>query len=132
MIMYKKQIMRSVKIFLVDNDLLSLNIYREGLGNLGYKDISLYLNGTICLNNLNQKPNVIFLNHHLDDTAGFEVLKKIKRYSPNVYVVIVSSEENIRTANEALTHGAFDYITKGSDEIDKMHMVIERIYSIEK
>ena len=124
--------MKRLKIFLVDGDLYSLNIYRQGLDKLGYNDISLYLNGVICLNNLHQKPNIIFLNYPLSDIAGFEILKKIKRYNHSIYVIVVSNQENMEIANEALKYGAFDYIIKGDDEIIKMNNVIERIYTIEK
>ncbi len=122
----------SVNIFLVDDDLFSLNIYRQGLENLGYQKVSLFLNGTICLNNLNQKPNIIFLDHNMDDLTGFEVLKKIKRVDPNVFVVIVSAQENMKIAVDALKYGAFDYIIKGDNEIEKMQNVIERIESIKQ
>lgn len=121
-----------VNIFLVDDDLFSLNIYRQGLENLGYNKVSLFLNGTICLSNLNQKPDIIFLDHNMDDLTGFEVLKKIKRYDPNVLVVIVSAQENMKIAVDALKYGAFDYIIKGDNEIEKMQNVIERMESIKQ
>lgn len=122
----------SANIFLVDDDLFSLNIYRQGLENLGYNKVSLFLNGTICLSNLNQKPDIIFLDHNMDDLTGFEVLKKIKRFDPNVLVVIVSAQENMKIAVDALKYGAFDYIIKGDNEIEKMKNVIERMESIKQ
>lgn len=120
------------KIFLVDDDLFSLNVYRQNVENLGYNDVSLFLNGTICLNNLHQKPTVIFLDHNMDDLNGFEVLKKIKRYDPNIYVVIISAQENMKVAIDALKYGAFDYIIKGDNESEKMKHVLLRIESIQK
>lgn len=124
--------MKSSKIFLVDDDLFSLNVYRQALDSLGYKDISLFLNGTICLNNLQQKPNIIFLNYQMCDNIGLDLLKRIKRYSSAIYIVIFSANENINDASEALKFGAFDYIIKGDDEIAKMNLVIERIFAIEQ
>ena len=132
MIMYKKQVMKSSKIFLVDDDIFSLNVYRQALDNLGYKDISLFLNGTICLSNLHQKPNIIFLKYQMCDNVGLDLLKKIKRYSSDIYIVIFSADEDVNDANEALKFGAFDYIIKGDDEIAKMNNVIERIFAIEQ
>jgi len=123
---------KTAKIFLVDDDLYSLNLYQQTLTNLGYENISLFLNGTICLNNLQQKPVVIFLDHNMDELNGFEVLKKIKRFDPNIYVVIVSSQENMQIAIDALKYGAFDYIIKGDNNMEKMAKVIERINLIEE
>lgn len=121
---------KTTKIFLVDDDLFSLNVYRQNLENLGYKDVSLFLNGTICLNNLHQKPTIVFLDHNMDDLNGFEVLKKIKRYDPNIYVVIISAQESMKIAIDALKYGAFDYIIKGDNESEKMKNVLLRIESI--
>ena len=123
---------KAINIFLVDDDLFSLNIFRQGLENIGYENISLFLNGIICLNNLSQKPDVIFLDHNMDDLTGFEVLKKIKRVDPNIFVIMVSAQENINIAVDALKYGAFDYIIKGDDEIEKMHQVILRTQFIKE
>lgn len=118
------------KIFLVDDDLFSLNYNQQELHNSGFDDISLFLNGTVCLNNLHLKPDVIFLDHNMDTMTGFEVLKKIKRFDPNINVIIVSGQETIKTAVDALKYGAFDYIMKGDNEIEKMKNAIERIKNI--
>lgn len=122
----------NTKIFLVDDDLFSLNTYRQHLENLGYNDVSLFLNGTICLNNLYKKPGVIFLDHNMDNLTGFDVLKKIKRYDSTIYVVIISAQENMKGAVNALKYGAFDYIIKGHNESENMRQVLLRIDSIQK
>lgn len=120
------------KIFLVDDDLFSLNLYQQELENLGFNDITLYQNGTICLYNLFQRPSIIFLDHHMNDISGIEVLKKIKRYDPNIYVVMISGQESMKVAIEALKYGAFDYIIKGDNETEKIKKVIEKIELVEE
>ncbi len=122
----------TAKVFLVDDDLFSLNVYHQNVKNMGYTDVSLFLNGTICLNNLHKKPTIIFLDHNMEDLNGFEVLKKIKRYDPNIYVVIISAQESMKIAVDALKYGAFDYIIKGDNESERMKNVLLRIESIQK
>jgi len=124
--------MKDFKIFLVDDDLFSLYQYRQGLNDLGYKNIELFENGSLCLNSLHRKPSVVFLDHHQHESADFEVLKKIKRYNPNIYVVIVSMLEDRKTAADALQHGAFDYMVKNGNEIPKMKDALERIIAIQE
>ena len=121
-----------IKVFLVDNDLITLNKYRQGLEDSDYKDIHLFLNGVICINNLHLKPYIIFLNHPIDESSGFDVLKKIKQHHPNIYVVIMSNQENINLAVDVLRNGAFDYIVKGDNEISKMKNVIDRVFLLDK
>ncbi len=119
-----------IKIFLVDDNLFTLNIYNKELDDSGYEDVSLFLNGTLCLNNLHQKPNVIFLDHNMDDVTGFEALKKIKRFDPNIFVVIVSAQDEMKIAVDALKYGAFDYIIKGEGDVVKMKKVLAKISEV--
>ena len=116
-----------LKFFIVDDDVFCAKLYEQFLNNINCNDIVYFDNGKDCLLNLNQNPDIIFLDHNMDDLSGFEVLKKIKRYSPNIYIVMISAQENIKTAVDALKYGAFDYIIKDSNVTDKMTQVINKI-----
>lgn len=120
------------KFFIVDDDIFCANVYQQYLKNMNYSDITYYSNGNDCLINLNQNPDIIFLDHNMEDITGFEVLKKIKRYNPNIYVVMVSGQENIKTAVDALKYGAFDYVIKDNNVCDKMTQVIDKIIKVKE
>jgi len=122
---------KNKKIFLVDDDLFSLNLYTKILENLAYKDLVTFTSGTQCLEKLSQKPKIIFLDYQMDDISGFEVLKKIKRYNPNIFIVMLSGQDNMKIAIDTLKYGAFDYIIKGDNEADKISKVLERIEILE-
>lgn len=126
------QNIQTMKLFLVDDDTFSLHLYYQNILNLGYTDVKLFENGMECLNNLNLKPEVVFLDHNMDNLSGFEVLKKIKRVDPNIFVVMVSAQENMKTAVDALKYGAFDYIIKGDNELLKIENVLSRIELIKE
>lgn len=120
------------KFFIVDDDIFCANMYEQYLKNANYSDITYFNNGNDCLNNLNQNPDIIFLDHNMDDITGFEVLKKIKRYNPNIYVVMISGQENIKTAVDALKYGAFDYVIKDANVCDKLTQVINNIIKVKE
>jgi DNA-binding NtrC family response regulator len=120
------------KFFIVDDDIFCANVYQQYLKNMNYNDITYFSNGNDCLINLNQNPDIIFLDHNMEDITGFEVLKKIKRYNPNIYVVMVSGQENIKTAVDALKYGAFDYVIKDNNVCDKMGLVIDKIIKVKE
>ncbi len=123
---------QTFRIFLVDDDSFYLALLEKRLINSGYTSIQLFTNGIDCLNELGQKPDIIFLDHNMDTYSGYEVLKKIKRYDPNIFVVMVSGQEDIKTAVDSLKHGAFDYITKSGDDEQKIIEVIEKIAHVKK
>ena len=121
---------KELKIFIVDDDPFYLNILKQTLSNLGYQNVSMFESGTACLQKLNEKPDVILLDYNMDTYTGYEVLKKIKRFDPNIYVVMISSQDDVKSAVDTLKHGAFDYIQKGDDDEKVIKHVLERIIKV--
>lgn len=122
--------MQNLKIFVVDDDLYYLHLFGQYLSNLGCLRVTTFENGTDCLLQLEQQPDVIFLDYQMDTLTGYEVLKKIKRHNPNIYVVMISAQDQIKPVVDALKHGAFDYLQKGDNEPQKVKEVLERILDV--
>ena len=121
-----------MKFFIVDDDAFCRNVYEHCLNEIGYKNITQYENGKDCLDNLALFPTVIFLDHNMEDITGFEVLIKIKRYNPNIFVVMVSAQDTIKTAVDALKYGAFDYIVKDDKVCDSLKSVVEKVIFVQE
>jgi polysaccharide export outer membrane protein len=68
----------------------------------------------------------------MENLTGMEVLKKVKRFDPNIYVVFISGQEDISTAVEALKLGAFDYIIKGGNDIQSIEKVLIKIKNVKE
>ncbi len=122
--------MNDFKIFVCDDDVFYLNILKQKLINIGCEDISLFENGSDLLNEIPENPDVVFLDYMMDDVTGEEVLNKIKRINPDIFVVVVSGQEGIQTAVNMLKQGAFDYLQKGDDELKKISDVLLKISEV--
>jgi DNA-binding NtrC family response regulator len=122
----------ALKIFLVDDDKFCLSLYQLHLSNLGYNDVSLYNTGVECLNDLTIQPDVIFLDYNMDLYNGLDVLKKIKRFNPDIYVVFLSGQENLETAVNSLKYGAFDYLVKNDDVQQNIAKTLFKINQVKK
>ncbi len=85
-----------LKIYIVDDEIMYLGVFEQYLLNGGFKDITTFDNGDDCINNLQNKPDVIFLDYNMDNLTGYDVLKKIKRYDPNIHVIMISGQEEIK------------------------------------
>lgn len=116
---------KKIKIFLVDDDELTVKLTRFHLRLHGYEDVSTYSNGLSCLNNLIYKPQVIFLDKHMDDMAGLDVLKKIKEIDSSIFVAIFSGDDNPLVIEEFKKHGANEYIVKGLDAMKKIEDILQ-------
>lgn len=122
--------MKEFKIFIVDDDIFYLNILQQYMINLGCQHITCFENGTDCLEQLKEKPHIVFLDYNMNVMTGYELLKNIKRIDPNIYVVMVSGQDDADTTVEVLKYGAFDYIQKGEKEAEKIKDVMTRILHV--
>lgn len=119
-------------IFVVDDDRFHLEIMKKILFDAGIGNIRCFESGVECLNEIHHNPEVIFLDHQMDVYSGFETLRKIKRYNPNAFVVMVSAQEDIETAVATLKHGAFDYIKKDDKLGENITAVLFKIEEIKE
>jgi DNA-binding NarL/FixJ family response regulator len=118
---------KNIKIFLVDDDELTVKLTRFHLRLQGYEDVSTYSNGLACLNNLVYKPQVIFLDKHMDDMPGLEVLKKIKDLDSSIYVAIFSGDDNPQVIADFKKNGANEYVVKGLDAMKQIENILRTI-----
>jgi DNA-binding NtrC family response regulator len=62
-----------------------------------------------------QQPDVVLLDINMPRMNGVEVLKDIKRIDESIAVIMVTANEQVAMAAEALRHGAFGYVPKPFD-----------------
>lgn len=113
--------------FIVDDDPFVGLLYKKHLSNLGYNNLHHFHSGVECLNNLHLNPEIVLLDHQMSRVNGFEVLKKIKRSTPDTAVIMVSGQEDMATALNALKYGAFDYIIKDNTETARIEEALKRL-----
>ncbi len=115
------------KIFIVDDDLFNCRVYTKHLENLNFTNLFSFQSGVECLDKLVLKPEIILLDHQMEHINGFETLKKIKRFDPNIFTIIVSGQTDMNVAINSLKFGAFDYIIKGKNDTTKITSTLNRI-----
>ena len=124
--------MTDMKIFIVDDDIFCLALYQQLLRNLGYSDVTPFNSGEECLEHLAEQPDLVFLDYNMEGMNGIEVLKRIKAANPATMVYIISGQENAAVGEEAIQHGALDYIVKSSLSPDKVATVMDKAKSLYK
>lgn len=120
-------------IFLVDDDPISQKILETQFKEHSHFEIKTFSTGEDCLNNLRQKPAIIFLDYYLNATnpkaeTGLQILDKIKEADPNIQVVMLSSQEKLEIAINCMKHDAFDYIVKGESAFHRAQKAIAIIF----
>ncbi len=121
---------KDLSIFVIDDDPVCQELYKQYLLNMGFTRISLFDNGQQCINELTRKPDIILLDHQMAPMNGMETLKKIKRFDPDIYLIYISAQQDMKVAIDALKYGAFDYIIKGNMEEDLLGAIIHKIIDV--
>ncbi|MGZ3920709.1 MAG: response regulator [Bacteroidia bacterium] len=123
---------KQTSIFLVDDDAVFLKsleieflLYPEYV-------ITPFLTGEQCINNLNQGPQIIILDYHLDGINkkainGIQTLDKIHEFNPLLPVIILSSQDKIEVAVDCMHHNACDYIVKNETAFIRLQRKISSI-----
>jgi signal transduction histidine kinase len=76
------------------------------------------------------KPDVVFLDLFLPDGLGLDSFNQLKEYSGGSAVIILSGLSDTKTALEAITLGAQDYLAKGEFDEKLLEKTIR--YSMER
>jgi|Deesub1362A_J573_1020465.scaffolds.fasta_scaffold00045_92 DNA-binding NtrC family response regulator len=75
--------------------------------------VSTASSGKAGLKEIQQKNfDLVLTDLRMPDIDGLEVLKQVKEIAPETEVIIITGYGTIKTAVEALKHGAYDYIEK--------------------
>jgi two-component system, OmpR family, response regulator len=126
-----------IKIFLVDDDALSLKLMESEFLELADFIIETYPTGEQCVMHLSSSPDVIILDYHLDGIDknamnGIETLDKIKAFNSDVPVIMLSSQDKIEVAVNCMHHRAFDYVVKSETAVLRLQRIITTIFSYKK
>mgnify|MGYP003293595063 CR=1 FL=1 len=101
------------KVFICDDAIFIRETLFDIISEKGYKNIHLFENGKKLLANLEaEKPNAVFLDIHLPDGNGLEILQKIKKQNSEVVVIMISADDRENTVNKASEYGAECFIPK--------------------
>ncbi len=104
-------------------DWASMNIEVIGLAENGEEAYALYVE---------HKPELVIADINMPKMDGLELLKKLHAEDPSVLVIFISAYSKFSYAQEALKHGAFDYVIKPFAEQDLIDTVQRGVETIQK
>jgi len=103
------------KILVIDDERSIRNSMKDILQYEGH-DVILAENGMEGLVSVkSEKPDIVFCDIKMPKMEGIEVLKRIKEFSTDTPVIMISGHGTIDTAIEAIRKGAYDFIEKPLD-----------------
>lgn len=113
------------RIFVIDDDRHYARMLSYRLDKNPNYRVVVFHSGEEVLKNLDDKPDLMLLDIMMPGVDGVEVLRQVVSRYPELPVIMVSAQGVIDTAVEAMKIGAYDYITKGQDDLVKLDSIVK-------
>lgn len=89
-------------------------------------DVDTAEDGDIALQKIiDNQYDIVLLDLEMKRMDGITVLREMKKVNKNPYVIILTGNNQLPTAQECIKLGAKDYITKPYDPEELLHIVIK-------
>ncbi len=103
------------RILVVDDEIAIVDVLKSFLEDKGHKVFTAFDGEEAVVSAKQERPHLILLDIYLPKLDGLEVLKAVRKFDESVGVIMITAFREEQTAKEALSLGAFDYITKPFD-----------------
>ncbi len=123
---------KAISTYIIDDDPFYSNLIANWLFENYRADIKMYADAESCLNELNNTPDIIFLDYNLfqqekQNMDGNTALSALLEKNPKLKIVMLSSVENPYVVSEAIKNGAADYVLKNDDTIFNINRIMKGI-----
>ncbi|WP_066758990.1 sigma-54-dependent transcriptional regulator [Crocinitomix algicola] len=116
-----------MRIFIVEDDTWYAQFLKHHISLNPDNEVETFESGKEYKKALKRKPDVVCLDFTLPDSSGEELLKLTKAQSPETEVIIVSGQEDVKTAIGLLKLGAYDYLTKDEETTERIWNLLIKI-----
>ncbi|MDV2504477.1 MAG: response regulator [bacterium] len=103
---------RGHKILVVDDEIAVCKELNKFLEFKGFSVVEAYDGDQALEAYRDEKPDIVLLDIRMPGKDGLETLRELKALDPEVSVIMVTAVHEEALAKQAMTEGAFDYITK--------------------
>lgn len=118
---------KEFKILVAEDDSLVREAVRQLLAREGY-DVRVAADGPEALKTLAMRElDLVVTDLKMPGATGLDVLRQVRRMTPDTAVIIMTAYGTLETALEAMRQGAFDYLTKPF-QIEQMTLAVEKAY----
>jgi len=115
------------KIFVVEDNEWYGELLAHRLGQNPDHSVHRFTTARACLDHLGEKPDFITLDYSLPDAQGEQVLRQIRERLAGTEVIVISGQEDVSTAVSMLRQGAYDYLVKDENTLDRLWNIVGKI-----
>lgn len=118
---------KQMRILVVDDEQLIRRSLSEQLTLSGH-NVATAANGREALDVIKKHPvQVVITDLKMPEVSGMDLLRTLKKESPNTVVIVITGHATVDTAIDAIKEGAFDYLTKPIND-NALNTVFEKLF----
>ncbi|HON18658.1 MAG TPA: response regulator [Salinivirgaceae bacterium] len=124
--------MEKIKIILVDDDFIFLEMLEAFLSDIGNLEIVKVRTGEECLKIIDKSFHTMVLDYFLnsenpDAQNGLEILKKVRSIVPRIKVIVLSGQEDGNLVYDFVRENVDNYVVKDDNAFDNVKKAIESL-----
>ncbi|NOZ45727.1 MAG: sigma-54-dependent Fis family transcriptional regulator [Chlorobi bacterium] len=73
--------------------------------------------------------DLVLSDFRMPDLNGLEVLKEVKKFNPEIQVIVITAYSHTEDAVKVMKEGAFDYLSKPVD-LDELEILIKKVIEL--
>jgi len=117
----------SERVLVVDDDRSICETFEHHLARQGY-EVATALSAEDALAVLPDfEPVLVISDIRMPGIDGIELLRRVREFSKDIDVLMITAHEDMKTAVDAMKAGAYDYLVKPLD-LDQIDLVLERCF----
>jgi len=118
----------NLSLLVVDDDDFYATLIMEYLNEKGYSDIRYARTGVECMLEVFEErvPDIVILDYQLVNLDGLRIMERLLNYHEDMKVIIISNQQDMKVAIDAMKKGALDYLVKNDDLFRKLGSVIDQ------
>ncbi|MBI4208369.1 MAG: sigma-54-dependent Fis family transcriptional regulator [Deltaproteobacteria bacterium] len=115
------------RILVIDDDSNLRWVFQKSLEHASY-EVDTAANGKEGMELQRRHPYpLIFLDIRLPDYSGLQVIQDLRSASPSTRIIVMTAQDTMQNAIEAMRAGAFDYIAKPFD-LDEIEVLATKAF----
>jgi two-component system response regulator HydG len=115
------------KILVVDDEVDICLLLEKFLSRKGFEVTTTHKGNDALKLAEEQSFDLFIIDYRLPDFEGIDLLKELKKLSPETNIIVITGYSDIRLAVEVIKYGAYDYVTKPLFPEELHNLVLEAL-----
>lgn len=113
------------QVFLIEDNPTEGFLLRLALSKIPNLDMKHFKTGGALLEQINEQPSVAIVDLNLPDINGLDLIKEIKKSSPDTKIIVVSAQRDVEVIATVQAEGTPYYLVKSDSVLKNLKVIVE-------